>query len=352
MDELINAESFLQQETKPVETETQTTQTETPVEQPVQIDWLSELEKNTGYKDLSSLKDDLSYKTKYSEAEARIKERDELEGKYKALKESIDPSKIFADEYIAKFNEIRKKFPDVNPTVASRVLSSDLSKMNKIDQIVLLERYKNPNTTVTDEDIKEAVMKEFNIDADDESTWGGAEKFAVDKRVSEAKKVFSEMQNVKVDLDFEAMHKEKTETEQKQVAERKNEWKPLIKDMVSEVKSKGIEIKYKNEKGEEELLHSFKVDDSIDKIDEYLEDFITEKPTPKVIETARRIIEEDYVVRNIAKILKDYGSSIETKLLEKYEKEVHNPKPRNDNQAPTPANEYPDSDRIFNSIFG
>jgi hypothetical protein len=355
MDDIINAGAFEQIDESRLEGGKKEEPEGGKKEEPKEVNYLELVNKELGseYKDISSLKDDLEFKTKYQELS---KVPDEWKKKYDTLRDSFDVNKLFADEGIMKLNELRKKYPDINPSMAAKVLSSELSKMSEIDKIVLYEKYKNPSLTISDDDVKEAVMKELDVDSDDKSTWTGAQRFLAEKKALEAQKTFSEMQNVKVTpLDLEGLQKEKSEESQLQTAKIQESWKPKVKELISEIESKGIEIKSKNEKGEEELLYSFKVDNNFKtKFDEYLKDFVEsgEEPTEANIIAAKKVMESDYISENISKIIKDHGNQIKTKLIEQYEIDIHNPKFRNESEAPVTETEFQSSDGLTNLILG
>lgn len=307
-------------------------------EEKKEIDFtLLSTELGTDYSDLSSLKEDLTYKSKYSEVEARIAE---LEKKNEDLSKNINYKEIFADDGIRKLNEIKKKFPDVLPNIAARVLSMDVDKASKLDVIALAELVSTPDTdsNPTNEDIIEGLFPGLS---NDPAEWTGAEKFKVDKAAAIARKKIMEMQSVELPevLNLEEMQKQRDEASEEQKKQLSQKLTPIADSLFDEFKKEGAKISISDGKGGEKILHTYLVEDSFK--ESYMKDFVNDLVNSGVdlkskedLADAMELINEEYVAKNIGKILQDYGEKITTELADKYHFEVHNDKGRNENEAP------------------
>ena len=106
-----------------------------------------------------------------SEASDKIRNFDDIKKNYDTLKQEYDlflqevqktNSNPFAHDIVFKLNHLLKENPDLNPNVATQLLTTDLSSMSTIDKIMLSEKLENPD--LSESLLKRKVVKSLGVD--------------------------------------------------------------------------------------------------------------------------------------------------------------------------------------------
>ena len=111
--------------------------------------------------------DSLTAKTK--EYEEQIKSKEEELGAYKNFAEqAVDPDSLFANEAMRSLNNIVKKYPDLDYSVASRLVSHDAKELSDIDAISIAEAMENADYGLRADEAELKLMKRLGIENRDE----------------------------------------------------------------------------------------------------------------------------------------------------------------------------------------
>jgi hypothetical protein len=135
----------------------------------------------TGWNDLSKGKLD---------AEAKLKEKDEELNSYKSfVEQAVNPSDFYANEEIRFLNEVIKKYPSLDYSVASRLVTQDAKELSDIEAITIAEAMENSDYGLRVDEAELKLLKRLGIESrEDIENLSTTEKrlLAVDARKARA----------------------------------------------------------------------------------------------------------------------------------------------------------------------
>jgi hypothetical protein len=154
------------------------------------------------------LKEATEHKTKLDEL--TVKEKAWLEEKAK-LEARVNPLAFFRDEKAYVAEQLRKQFPDRDPSVIEKIVTSDLSRMDKVELLAHRLLFDSPDIEGGLEGAKEAVLDQIGVEQGSKpEEWDRVTKNKLTVRASQAKRELEEIQKgveipkVKTEADLQA----------------------------------------------------------------------------------------------------------------------------------------------------
>lgn len=198
--ELIEQPSEVAAETKPVEGAVAAEQTKffEEINKRYSAGLKSDEDAFTAFGSLSKMTE---YETKLKEASEHKAKLDELTTKEKAwleekqkLEARTNPLAFFRDEKAYVAEQLRRQFPDKDPSVIERIVTSDLTKMDKLDLLAHRLLLDTPDIEGGLEGAKEAVLDELKVDVGSKpEEWDRITKNKLTMKAAQAKKDLEEL---------------------------------------------------------------------------------------------------------------------------------------------------------------
>jgi hypothetical protein len=301
----------------------------------------------TDFSDQSKLKEVLSETDKLRES---LKEKEELIEKYN---KQIDPLSNFAGKddkekqagYIIE--QIYKNNPDSNRAVIGEIVQSDLDNISDEQALVLRHIFERPSSISKRGQVEDFIKNKYGLDKDvDEDDYDAKKqvemrKFEMASEADVARRQLKELVN-KVEMpsgqSIEEIEKANKEAQEKQQKELLNEWEPKI----GTVEKVGVgDFEYEiPEKERADILERAKnlvVSQNI-------------KPTKDAIEDVERYMKDEYLLLNKDKIFEAYKKHIISQKEDEHYNETHNPKKKNENEAPEPKGDKSAEDKVLERL--
>ena len=266
--------------------------------------------------------------TKISEYENTLKEKDE---RIKALEESLDPLSYFDSEASYKATQIKKQMPGKDPVLIEKVITSDLSKVSDFELLVDEYLLDKPGFGGDRTRAANVLIKRHGIDPEEKpEEWDSVTK---DELMVDANRARERCKGLadKVELPTVVKPEDRAAAQAQQEEELKTSWKEPI-GRISEYKEETI----KDDDGN--VMLKFTVpDDFKSSIGKEVEAMVTSSGIP-VNEDSLKFIEatirKEMIFQNLPKILKVYGSDLESQWQKKKDEEEGNVTPANKQTAP------------------
>ena len=373
--EIKTLEESQKETTKPAEQTTETTETETQTTETTTFDPKTYFKEKLGidYEDDDKLKETWSSLTqsqqKAAELEAQVAAK-EVE-RQKLVDEYED---TFKQKYNLNDNEIRrllilKEYPDSDPNLLTKVITTDYTKSikdNPIEVLIAKVRLDDPDIFDNDEDAEAEVYRMFGVDlnekkkdenGDVETYEDGSPKYvykdqdgtinlsskakAMMKAAKEANKHFEEIRN-KIPIPEKtnlAEAKEKLTKEQEEKINRlKSQWEPTFKNLPDKALGK-IKFERKTEDGKKsEVFFEFDVDENFKKeaakvlMETDLKNFVsTGTEYSKDVEQAfvgkaTESLQNRYLTKQtVTAMLTSFENQLRKKWADEQHEELHNP---------------------------
>jgi len=271
------------------------------------------------------------YEPKVKEYEAAILRENDYKKQIEEAKSSLNPLSWFSspDAYTAE--QLRRQFPDKNPSLLQELATKDLGKIPDAD--ILVKKYLLDNPDLPEEDVRRTVLEEYGIDADNPSEVNAVSKTKMRIKANEARKEFAElkgsikMPEVLTDEQRAALQAEarqKKEAAIKPIAEKFSKYE----EFTAKVDDKEFKWKVPEEsqKGLKDLFEGYFLDGGNEVNKENLE---------SISELRDAVILRD----NFASIYKAIEGDVTLKIKAEYDAKLHNDNPENLNTTPPPGND-------------
>lgn len=303
------------------------------------------------FEDVGSLKEALSYRDKYSELEKNhnniLSEKNSLSTKYNELngKYGNIVDYFSGDDMVNKLYgsperyariELEKKFPDKDPSVVSRIYSSDLNGLTSTEKILLADKL-SVRSDISDKDRLDAIYQSLGIE--DPSEIDGVGRYKLEKAASQAMEQLKSIKEFKPDeLKFD--FKTESETRKKELAEKTEKlnesWKKNLSDAVS--KYDGTHFFDVDKDGKKSEIFHYQVNDKFKEA--ILPDLVKNlvkagiEPSEENISLALGEVDKIHFIQNKDKIIKAAMDNARTKTEDKVYNNVHSTKEPNTKEAP------------------
>lgn len=321
-----------------------------PVEEPAaaeQTKFFEELNKRykAGFKSddevtaaLGSLSKMTEYEAKLREAEQHRAKVDELTAKEKSwleekqkLEARVNPLAFFRDEKAYVAEQLRRQFPDRDPATIERVVTSDLSRMDKVELLAHRLLLDAPDIEGGLEGAKEAVLSDMGLEIGSKpEEWDRITKNKLTVKAAQARKDLEELQRsveipkVKTEADLQAEMATKIDG-------LKRAWTPLLDKMETIDK-----LQIPAEDGT--VLASIDIPAEWRK--EMREELTTtalasgQEPTEENIKELNAIREMKFIWKNLPKLYTILENQWKSKAIEERDKLLHNDTPPNNSVKP------------------
>ncbi len=267
---------------------------------------------------------------KYQEVESGYKT---LAEKNKELAAAVDPLKHFSskDAYIAE--QIRIRRPDLDPSVVSTLISSDISKLADFDLLAYEALMQNPKIIGGLEGARELVAKRYDVDPEESpEKWERvARNMMMDARIAAEQRV-AKLKS-EIDLPKSYTPEEAAALRAEQVQKIKSSWAPYVNEI-----SGFDKLTVPGEAGatilEMEVPKAFR-----DSLPEYVNNIIEQTGIEATPENIKQILvhrDKDFVYEYLPKILEVHGNNIRSQIEKEYAEKLGNTLPPNNAIAPTP----------------
>ena len=291
----------------------------------------------TQFKSVEDVKELVSAKSQIETYKQQVQEKDE------ALKNAGDPYQTFANERLAKTNEIIRNNSDIPESVAFQLATQDFDTMSDEDILILSEIKDNPAWQGKEDKVRKKLDREYGLNsyADQEEELSSDQKEDLEIKKMEkqgdaqaARKELKKMAEVEPpqQKDVEGEYKKTKEQQQQEQKQKIEQAKPVADSMIERDLDK-IQIGDK-EKVEFEIDQSFK---DFLKENDYLAQYLAnnyDSTNSDSYKEAVSKVKQLYMVNNLNKIVDDAVTSEKTRMQDQYDKENHNAKEKNYQERP------------------
>lgn len=287
---------------------------------------------------LGSLSKMTEYEAKLREAEQHRAKVDELTAKEKSwleekqkLEARVNPLAFFRDEKAYVAEQLRRQFPDRDPATIERVVTSDLSRMDKVELLAHRLLLDAPDIEGGLEGAKEAVLSDMGLEIGSKpEEWDRITKNKLAVKAAQARKDLEELQRsveipkVKTEADLQAEMATKIDG-------LKRAWTPLLDKMETIDK-----LQIPAEDGT--VLASIDIPAEWRK--EMREELTTtalasgQEPTEENIKELNAIREMKFIWKNLPKLYTILENQWKSKAIEERDKLLHNDTPPNNSVKP------------------
>lgn len=291
----------------------------------------------TSFENEGSLKQALNNLKDYDNLKSQFDSAQDQAKKYYELLDYYKPEKLYGDEETHAFIELRKKFPDKDLGVISKIRSQEFNSMSDLDKLLLADKLK-VISNVSDSTRKRGIMQKLGIEADDLSEFTETDHYKIATALSDNISVLNDIRNFKpeskeFDLAQEKENYEKNKVEARNVLS--NKVAPFVKSLLKNYD--GPKALIKDSKGENEEIFNYKVDDLaknniIDSVVQVMVDNNME-PNTENLQKAQAYIDNHFKVINFDKIVSaaiKHGQSLAKEIAHN---EIHTDKPVNTQEA-------------------
>jgi len=238
----------------------------------------------------------------------------ELEGYKKFADEAIDPMKYFADEDGFFVETLRKKYPNLDRTTASKLVGSDVKDMDDFQAMVLSEVVKHSDIGLREDEAEARILKRMGLESkEDIEELSSMDKKLLKVDAKEAKALLArEQEEAKKTpertspADFLAQHQQsKAERE----AEVRKAYEPLADSIVAKVKEMVKE-------GDEELFQIAPDDSYMQELKQYAVDGAVKRGLDTSEESQQEVLlnlKAKFWADNAGKVLKAFETNLRTK---------------------------------------
>jgi len=273
---------------------------------------------------------------KYSELESKneevSRELETLKEQNAELKKSLNPLNYFSSEEAYVAEQLRKKYPDMDPVSVQKAITGDLSSMSDIDVLALQDAIKHPGAAGGEAMSKKIIAKRYDVDLSEPvDQWDELARAEIQRAAMEARQSLSgfrsevEIPAVKSEEDVQAERAQRLETLQKS-------WEPFVAELTSFDKIT-IPGQEEGQSFEFEVPQSYR-----DDLGEYFNAMITNgelEPDEETIGYLMQEREKDFIYENLDKILAARDSDMRSRMTEQTDKELNNNDPANTQTQPS-----------------
>lgn len=287
---------------------------------------------------LGSLSKMTEYETKLKEAsehklkldELTTKEKQWLEEKQK-LEARTNPLAFFRDEKAYVAEQLRRQFPDRDPVTIERVITSDLSRMDKVELLAHRLLLDAPDIEGGLEGAKETVLSELGVEADSKpEEWDRITKNKLTVKATQARKDLEELQRsveipkVKTEADLQAEMANKIDG-------LKKAWTPFLDKMEAIDK-----LQIPSEDGTVLASIDIPAEWRKDMREELIETALASglEPNEETIKQLNAVREMKFIHKNFPKLYTILENQWKSKAIEERDKLLNNTQPPNNSIRP------------------
>jgi hypothetical protein len=326
-----------------IEGENQTTTEETPVVEPEVVEYNDE-QLNTFFGTTGKTKEDLksvfSLGDKYSELEkthdAASQELESVKAQNLELKKGLDPLSYFSSDEAYVAEQLRKKYPKMDPVAIQTAMTKDLDQMTDLDVLALQDVIKRPGLSGGEVTAKKILAADYGVDLEEATEeWDDIAKERIRRAAYDAREEIKTFQS-EVELPSAKSDEDLQAERSKELEDLRAQWGTVMPEMQ---KFDKISIPGK----EEGQFFEFEVDQEFkDGLGEYFDIMITNgelEPNEETVQFLREQRNKEFVYQNLDKIIAAHESDLRSKLTQQTDEELNNTTPANTQEAPAGGEE-------------
>jgi len=274
--------------------------------------------------------------SKYSELETKsneyLQELDTIKQQNAELKKGLDPLSYFSSEQTYIAEQLRKKYPTMDPVAIQTAITKDISEMSDIDVLALQDVIKRPGISGGESMSKKLLANKYGIDlSEPASEWDELARGALQRDAYDARQ---ELNTFKSEVELPSI---KTEEElqaerAKQTEDLKAQWAPVLPKLQAFDKIT-IPGKEEGQGFEFEVPQEFR-----DGLGDYFEAMIVNGELQPNEETVKFMMvqrEKDFIHQNLSKIYTAIEADLSAKIKSEADALLNNTDPAN-TQTRTP----------------
>lgn len=292
----------------------------------------------TSFENEASLKEALGARSRLQQIELELNEAREKASKYDQVLEYYKPENLYGDEETYAFIELKKKFPDRDPGVVSKIRSSDFNSMSDLDKLVLADKLEVKGN-VSDAVRKQGILHRLGIESTDTSEWEELDHYKLASALSSALPKLNEIKNFKPEAKAFDLATEK-EAFERQRADRKKSLQEKISPFADSLLKnyEGPKAYSKNQDGQFNQIFDYVVDaDMKSQFREQLIQVMVDadlEPNKENLTKAMEYMDNHFKIMNFDKIVSAAIKKGQLLASEKAHGEIHNDTPVNTKEAP------------------
>lgn len=292
---------------------------------------------NTQFDTEDSLKAVLQTPLRIKELEDKIKGYEEQVKEYESLKSDIEyykngfnPLELFNNsEDDFRVQQFKNKNPDKDASVAYKAFTSDLSKVDDVDVLVMYEMLSNPGLRGGEAGAKEMIADQYGVDFEDRNSWTSLQENKLHRAANSARSEFNRMKSeieLPKNVNLQAQREEQKAKDEARKVELKGKWDATVDNMFANMDK--VSVYDTDSDGKEvELLHYVMDDKSKQALKQEISDYVINSGndvTKETVEQAGQLVYTRFVMDNLSKIIKAYANDAIAKLQKKTDEEIHN----------------------------
>jgi len=343
--------------TEPTETVTEPPVTETTTDSaPEKIDPISSLNEmlKTDFKSGEDIKMLIETASKAKQLEEQL---NTLNADIDFYKENADPLKHFASEDDYRLQQFKKANPDKSSSVADRLFSSDLSKLSDLEVLAQYEMFNN-DVEGGEAGAKELVEQQYGLDPETEpKDWSTLTRNQLKKAANFVRQEIKETKEsfkLPEKIDLEGKRKSEQEALATRTESITKAWEEVIPKVLTEINE--IEITTLDKDGKSESLMKYAIDDESKKeLGEEAKNILIANNQDVNAESGKfvdRYIKDQYLLRNIDKIIKLTRQEAIDLVDKAKDEETHNAAPITTEVKPTNEDDAKKQDLIDYALGG
>lgn len=276
-----------------------------------------------------ALKNALQDSSKAKDLESKLLEYESLKSDIEYYKNGYNPLDLFASEDDFRVQQFKKQNPDKDASVAHKAFTSDLSKQDDLDVLVMYEMLNNPGLKGGEAGAREIVADQYGVDMEDRDSWTTLVQNKLKKAANLAR---SEIKGMKDGIELPKVVDLKSQREADIAAqnahkeELKTKWSATVDNMFNHMDK--VPIYEKDADGKDvELLNYVMDDKSKSALKQEVYEYVVNSGkdlTEDNINEAGQLVYSRFVLNNVAKIVKSYANDLLAKQEKKVDTEIHN----------------------------
>lgn len=200
----------------------------------------------TSFENADSLKTIFESQEKHKDFDSQIAGKDtelsQAQEKYNSLLDAIDPEKILPNKEAVALSQLADKYPNADLGVLSNIRSTDLSTMDKLEALVVLDKLTVPSK-VSDSIRRDEILRNLDIEKDDVSELTESDRYRIEREYTSKAGTLEEIKGFQPEFnkfDFEAertTRQQKLDVDKKSLSAHNEKALKIILDGYSETKS-------------------------------------------------------------------------------------------------------------------
>ena len=272
---------------------------------------------------------------KYSELESKYNENSQayesLQAQHEEIKKGLNPLKHFSSEQAYIAEQLRIKYPGMDPVAIQRAVTRDLTVMSDLDVLALQDTIRHPGAKGGEAMAKRILAEKHGVDLSEPADqWDDMAVAKIEREALEARAQIKDFQG-EVELPATKSEEELKVERANQTKELQQKWTPAMTELTGFDK---ITIPGK----EEGQVFEFEVPQSFrDELPEYFNNIIVNaelEPGPETVKFLIKQRNKDFVYQNLDKIREAIEADLTSRLTKQTDAELNNTTPANTQTSP------------------